>query len=121
MQNLPRETGWHLRGIRRIGVGFEDVEVVQQCVSFFLPFSSVNFASRVDWFCCFVFVVFSASLSLSLGILTITTTTLQLPVNRPTNTSILGNLQIEKVASFCGLQLTRVPRVKDIEHEVVVD
>ena len=26
--------------------------------------------------------------------------------------------QIEKVAEFCGLQLTRVPRVKDIEHEV---
>jgi hypothetical protein len=27
--------------------------------------------------------------------------------------------QIEKVAAFCGLQLNRVPRVKDIEHEVV--
>ena len=27
-------------------------------------------------------------------------------------------LQIEKVAAFCGLQLTRVPRVRDIEHEV---
>jgi hypothetical protein len=27
-------------------------------------------------------------------------------------------LQIEEVAAFCGLQLTRVPRVKDIEHEV---
>ncbi|KAK0328289.1 hypothetical protein LTR54_001976 [Friedmanniomyces endolithicus] len=51
MQNLARETGWHLRGTRRIGVSFEDVE-------------------------------------------------------------------IEKVAAFCGLQLTRVPRVKDIEHEV---
>ena len=23
------------------------------------------------------------------------------------------------MAAFCGLQLTRVPRVKDIEHEVV--
>jgi hypothetical protein len=34
MQNLPRETGWHLRGTRRIGVSFEDVETVQQCVSF---------------------------------------------------------------------------------------
>ena len=33
MQNLPRETGWHLRGTRRIGVSFEDVETVQQCVS----------------------------------------------------------------------------------------
>ncbi|KAK5138405.1 hypothetical protein LTR08_003466 [Meristemomyces frigidus] len=56
LQNLPRETGWHLRGIRRIGVSFENVELIQQC--------------------------------------------------------------IEKVAAFCGLQLTRVPRVKDIEHEV---
>jgi len=35
MQNLPRETGWHLRGTRRIGVSFEDVEIVQQCVSCF--------------------------------------------------------------------------------------
>lgn len=33
MQNLPRETGWHLRGTRRIGVSMEDVETVQQCVS----------------------------------------------------------------------------------------
>ncbi|KAK0787160.1 hypothetical protein LTR91_015301 [Friedmanniomyces endolithicus] len=56
MQNLARETGWHLRGTRRSGVSFEDVEVIQQC--------------------------------------------------------------IEKVAAFCGLQLTRVPRVKDTEHEV---
>lgn len=56
MQNLKRETGWHLRGIRRIGVSAEDVEVIQQ--------------------------------------------------------------QIEKVAEFCGLKLTKVPRVKDIEHEV---
>lgn len=32
IQNLPRETGWHLRGTRRIGVGMEDVEIVQQCV-----------------------------------------------------------------------------------------
>ena len=27
-------------------------------------------------------------------------------------------LQIEKVAAFCGLRLTKVPRVADIEHEV---
>lgn len=33
MQNLPRETGWHLRGTRRIGVSNEDVELIQQCVS----------------------------------------------------------------------------------------
>lgn len=26
--------------------------------------------------------------------------------------------QIEKVAAFCGLRLTKVPRVADIEHEV---
>ena len=26
--------------------------------------------------------------------------------------------QIEKIAEFCGLKLNRVPRVKDIEHEV---
>lgn len=30
-------------------------------------------------------------------------------------------MKIEKVATFCGLQLTRVPRVKDIEHEVVAE
>jgi hypothetical protein len=33
IQNLKRETGWHLRGTRRIGVGYEDVETIQQCVS----------------------------------------------------------------------------------------
>jgi hypothetical protein len=38
MQNLPRETGWHLRGMRRIGVGREDVEQVWECVSLFLSF-----------------------------------------------------------------------------------
>jgi hypothetical protein len=32
IQNLPRETGWHLRGTRRIGVSKEDVETIQQCV-----------------------------------------------------------------------------------------
>ncbi|KAK5112190.1 hypothetical protein LTR85_011623 [Meristemomyces frigidus] len=56
IQNLKRETGWHLRGTRRIGVSYDDVELIQQC--------------------------------------------------------------IEKIAAFCGLQLTKVPRVKDIEHEV---
>jgi hypothetical protein len=34
IQNLPRETAWHLRGTRRIGVSMEDVETVQQCVRF---------------------------------------------------------------------------------------
>lgn len=33
MQNLKRETGWHLRGMRRIGIAFDDVERIQQCVS----------------------------------------------------------------------------------------
>jgi hypothetical protein len=33
IQNLPRETAWHLRGTRRIGVSMEDVETIQQCVS----------------------------------------------------------------------------------------
>ncbi|KAH9836908.1 hypothetical protein Tdes44962_MAKER08388 [Teratosphaeria destructans] len=56
IQNLRRETGWHLRGTRRIGVSQEDVELIQQC--------------------------------------------------------------IEKVAAFCGLNLNKVPRVKDVEHEV---
>lgn len=36
IQNLPRETGWHLRGTRRIGVSYDDVETIQQCVSDFL-------------------------------------------------------------------------------------
>ena len=33
IQNLKRETGWHLRGTRRIGVSCTDVEILQQCVS----------------------------------------------------------------------------------------
>jgi hypothetical protein len=32
IQNLKTETGWHLRGIRRIGVSYDDVETIQQCV-----------------------------------------------------------------------------------------
>lgn len=32
IQNLKRETGWHLRGTRRIGVSYDDVELIQQCV-----------------------------------------------------------------------------------------
>ncbi|EME84349.1 uncharacterized protein MYCFIDRAFT_202985 [Pseudocercospora fijiensis CIRAD86] len=56
MQNAARESAWHLRGTRRIGVSSEDVETIQQC--------------------------------------------------------------IEKVADFCGWKLDKIPRVKDIEHEV---
>ena len=38
MQNLVRETGWHLRGTRRVGVSKEDTETIQQCVSsIYLP------------------------------------------------------------------------------------
>ncbi|MDI1487979.1 MAG: hypothetical protein OHK93_007253 [Ramalina farinacea] len=39
MQNLARETGWHLRGTRRVGVSKEDTETIQQCVSLcsFIP------------------------------------------------------------------------------------
>ena len=36
MQNLARETGWHLRGMRRVGASSEDVETIQQCVSVFV-------------------------------------------------------------------------------------
>ncbi|KAF2217394.1 hypothetical protein CERZMDRAFT_92044 [Cercospora zeae-maydis SCOH1-5] len=59
MQNLPRQTGWHLRGTRRIGVSAEDVETLHQC--------------------------------------------------------------IESVSDHCGLSLDRLPRVKDVEHEVAFD
>lgn len=31
-QNLPRETFWHLRGMRRLGVSKEDVQMVCDCV-----------------------------------------------------------------------------------------
>lgn len=37
IQNLPRETAWHLRGTRRIGVSKEDVETLQQCVRVLYP------------------------------------------------------------------------------------
>jgi hypothetical protein len=33
LQNLQRATGWHLRGMRRIGVKSEDVERIWECVS----------------------------------------------------------------------------------------
>ena len=74
LQNLKTETGWHLRGTRRIGVSHDDVETIQQCVSF----NATENCVMIDELC----------------------------------------VQIEKVAAFCGLQLTKVPRVKDIEHEV---
>ena len=73
LQNLKTETGWHLRGTRRVGVSHEDVETIQQCVS---------------------------------------------PSHITLNGSFLTLSQIEKVATFCGISLTKVPRVADIEHEV---
>jgi hypothetical protein len=33
LQNLKRATGWHLRGIRRIGVESKQVEQIWECVS----------------------------------------------------------------------------------------
>jgi hypothetical protein len=33
LQNLKRATGWHLRGIRRIGVESRHVEQIWECVS----------------------------------------------------------------------------------------
>ena len=33
IQNLKHQTGWHLRGTRRIGVSQQDVETIHQCVS----------------------------------------------------------------------------------------
>jgi len=44
IQNLRPATGWHLRGIRRIGVSSEDVELIQQCVEMVARFAGV----RVD-------------------------------------------------------------------------
>ncbi|KAF2194918.1 hypothetical protein K469DRAFT_698481 [Zopfia rhizophila CBS 207.26] len=38
IQNLPRETAWHLRGTRRIGVSKEDVESIQQCIELVAKF-----------------------------------------------------------------------------------
>jgi len=33
IQNVPVQTTWHLRGIRRLGIEKNDVELVHQCVS----------------------------------------------------------------------------------------
>ncbi|KAL9100085.1 MAG: hypothetical protein Q9163_004493 [Psora crenata] len=33
VQNLKRESAWHLRGLRRVGVSMEDTEKIHQCVS----------------------------------------------------------------------------------------
>lgn len=41
IQNLPLETAWHLRGMRRVGVSHEDVELVHQCVCFLVWYSRI--------------------------------------------------------------------------------
>jgi len=42
IQNLPVETGWHLRGTRRVGVSMEDVEIVHQCIEMVAKFAGVK-------------------------------------------------------------------------------
>ncbi|KAF2875705.1 hypothetical protein BDV95DRAFT_626174 [Massariosphaeria phaeospora] len=42
IQNLPRETAWHLRGTRRIGVSAGDVETVQQCIELVAEFRGLR-------------------------------------------------------------------------------
>ncbi|KAL9069026.1 MAG: hypothetical protein Q9161_005784 [Pseudevernia consocians] len=42
IQNLKRETGWHLRGTRRVGVSHEDVEIIQQCIEMVAAFAGVR-------------------------------------------------------------------------------
>ncbi|KAK3170263.1 hypothetical protein OEA41_009650 [Lepraria neglecta] len=42
IQNLKKETGWHLRGTRRVGVSQEDVELVQQCIELVAAFAQVR-------------------------------------------------------------------------------
>ncbi|KAF3036270.1 hypothetical protein E8E12_000277 [Didymella heteroderae] len=42
IQNLPRETGWHLRGTRRIGVSMGDVETLQRCIELVARFCGLR-------------------------------------------------------------------------------
>ncbi|KAK4690551.1 hypothetical protein P7C71_g6261, partial [Lecanoromycetidae sp. Uapishka_2] len=42
IQNLKKETGWHLRGTRRVGVTQEDVEMIQQCIELVAAFAHVR-------------------------------------------------------------------------------
>ncbi|KAG9240793.1 hypothetical protein BJ878DRAFT_524182 [Calycina marina] len=50
IQNIARLTGWHLRGIRRVGVSKEDVELVQQCIELIAKFGNIKLENipRVD-------------------------------------------------------------------------
>lgn len=49
MQNLPRESAWHLRGLRRIGVAKEDAEEVWKCVGYIRFFSLSLSYCRWGW------------------------------------------------------------------------
>ena len=42
IQNLTSVTAWHLRGLRRLGVNMEDVELVQQCIEMVAAFAGVR-------------------------------------------------------------------------------
>ncbi|RDL32030.1 Uncharacterized protein BP5553_09432 [Venustampulla echinocandica] len=42
IQNLPLETAWHLRGIRRVGVSKHDVELIQQCIELVAKFGGAR-------------------------------------------------------------------------------
>lgn len=42
MQNLPLETRWHIRGIRRLGVAKEDVRMIWECVWEVARFTGVD-------------------------------------------------------------------------------
>ncbi|KAF3482418.1 uncharacterized protein GIQ15_05177 [Arthroderma uncinatum] len=42
IQNLNSESRWHLRGMRRIGIAQEDVELVHQCIELVAKFAQVK-------------------------------------------------------------------------------
>lgn len=42
IQNLASVTAWHLRGMGRLGVGIEAVELVQQCIEIVAAFLGVK-------------------------------------------------------------------------------
>ncbi|KAM5472473.1 hypothetical protein MauCBS54593_003065 [Microsporum audouinii] len=42
IQNLRHETHWHLRGMRRIGITSQDVELVHQCIELVAKFAQVK-------------------------------------------------------------------------------
>ncbi|KAK8120163.1 hypothetical protein PG999_004283 [Apiospora kogelbergensis] len=42
IQNLPKETRWHIRGIRRLGVSIDDVKVVWNAVHIYAQFLGIK-------------------------------------------------------------------------------